>query len=71
MTKFLLSFALAVVTLSVAPKASKGADTDSLCPLGNATLRGTYMVIGGGHNCGRWVRHGSRNHHLRWEGKQR
>jgi hypothetical protein len=24
------------------------ADSDSLCPLGNATLRGTYMSIGGG-----------------------
>jgi hypothetical protein len=48
MTKLLGSFALAAVTFAVAPHALKAADGDVLCPLGTATLRGTYMVIGGG-----------------------
>jgi hypothetical protein len=48
MTKFLGSFALAAMTFAVAPHALKAADAGGLCPLGTATLRGTYMVIGGG-----------------------
>jgi hypothetical protein len=46
MTKLLISFALAAMTLAAAPQALKA--TDVLCPLQNATLRGTYMVTGTG-----------------------
>jgi hypothetical protein len=38
--------ALAVITVAAAAQALKAAD--ALCPLGQGTLRGTYMVIGGG-----------------------
>jgi hypothetical protein len=46
MTKVLFFCSLAAMTFVAAPQALKAAD--ALCPLGNATLRGTYMVIGGG-----------------------
>jgi hypothetical protein len=41
---------LALVAFSAAltPQALKAADTEALCPLGNATLRGTYMLRGEG-----------------------
>jgi len=48
MTKLLISCALAAITFTSAPQALKAADTDGQCPLLNATLRGTYMVNGGG-----------------------
>jgi hypothetical protein len=48
MTKVLVSCALAAMTLVAAPQAIKAGDSGALCPLGNATLHGTYMVIGGG-----------------------
>ena len=48
MTKLLASCALAAITFVVAPQALKAADADPLCPLGNATLSGTYMLRGEG-----------------------
>jgi hypothetical protein len=45
MTKLFISFALAALALNTAPQALKAAP---LCPLGNATLHGTYVVSGGG-----------------------
>jgi hypothetical protein len=48
MTKLLVSCVLAAMTFAAAPQALKAADTDGQCPLQNATLRGTYMVTGGG-----------------------
>lgn len=46
MTKLLVPCALVAMTFAAAPQALKA--TDALCPLENATLRGTYMVTGGG-----------------------
>jgi hypothetical protein len=48
MTKLLVSCALAAMTFAAAPQALKATDTDALCPLQNATLRGTYMVTSTG-----------------------
>jgi hypothetical protein len=48
MTRRLVIFALSVITFAVAPQALKAADADALCPLGNATLSGTYMLRGEG-----------------------
>jgi len=44
MTKRLVILALAIMTFAAATKALKAADEDALCPLGNATLNGTYML---------------------------
>jgi hypothetical protein len=46
MTKNLAVFTLAAITMAAAPQALKAADNP--CSLGNATLRGTYMVHGSG-----------------------
>ena len=46
MTKHPVAFALAAITMAAAPQALKAADNP--CPLGNATLHGTYMVHGSG-----------------------
>ena len=46
MTKRLVNFVLAVMTFAAAPHTLKA--SDALCPLGNATLRGTYMLRGEG-----------------------
>ena len=48
MTKRLVIFALAVMTFAAAPHALKAADADTLCPRGNATVRGTYIAHGNG-----------------------
>jgi hypothetical protein len=48
MKKLLVSCALATMTFAAAPQALKATDSDGQCPLQNATLRGTYMVTGGG-----------------------
>lgn len=48
MTRLLVSCALAAITFAVAPHALKAADQDALCPLGNATVRGTYIAQGTG-----------------------
>jgi hypothetical protein len=48
MTKRLVILALAAITFVVAPQALKAADASALCPLGNATLSGTYMLRGEG-----------------------
>ena len=48
MTRRLVIFALSVITFAVAPQALKAADADALCPLGNVTLSGTYMLRGEG-----------------------
>src|SRR5271167_1671585 len=40
--------ALVVFTATLTPQALKAGDADALCPLGNATLRGTYMLRGEG-----------------------
>lgn len=48
MRKRLAIFALAVMTFAAAPQALKADDADALCPLGNATLHGTYMTQGTG-----------------------
>ena len=45
MTRRLVILALAAITFAVAPQALKA---DALCPLGNATLSGTYVLSGGG-----------------------
>jgi len=45
MTKLFISCALAALALTAAPQALKATP---LCPLGNATLHGTYVVSGGG-----------------------
>jgi len=47
MTKRLLIFALALTTFAAAPHSLKAAD-EALCPLGNATVHGTYMTQGTG-----------------------
>ena len=47
MTKRLAIFALVAMTFAAAPQALKAAD-DGLCPLGNATIRGTHMTQGTG-----------------------
>jgi hypothetical protein len=52
MTKVLFFCSLAAMTFVASPQAIKAADSAALCPLGNATLRGTYMVIGGGNIVG-------------------
>jgi hypothetical protein len=44
--KFLVTFALAIWTIVVAPTVLRA--TDALCPLQNATLRGTYLSHGTG-----------------------
>ena len=46
MTKRLVVFALAAITFAAAPRSLKAAD--ALCPLGNATLRGTYVSMSSG-----------------------
>jgi hypothetical protein len=46
MTKRLVILALAIMTFAAATKSLKAADDDALCPLGNATLSGTYMLRG-------------------------
>jgi len=46
LTKRLVVFALAATTFTVMPRDLKAAD--ALCPLGNATLSGTYMLRGEG-----------------------
>jgi hypothetical protein len=46
MIKFFASFALAALAFALAPQVLKAADP--LCPLGNATLHGTYIVSGAG-----------------------
>lgn len=46
MRKFSASIALAAMTFAMAPQALMAAD--ALCPLGNATLHGTYMSRGEG-----------------------
>lgn len=48
MTKHLVILTLAAIAFGVAPQTMKAAQEDALCPLGNATLRGTYMLHGGG-----------------------
>jgi hypothetical protein len=48
MTKRLVIFALSVMTFAAAPHALKAADDDGLCPLGNATIRGTHLTQGTG-----------------------
>ena len=48
MAKHLVLFALALGTFAAAPRSLKAADGNALCPLGNATLRGTYMSNGAG-----------------------
>jgi hypothetical protein len=48
MTRRLVILALAATTFAVAPQALTAANADALCPLGNATLRGTYVLQGGG-----------------------
>ena len=45
-TKLLATFALAAMTLAVAPQSLKASDAQ--CPLRNATLHGTYVVSGSG-----------------------
>ena len=46
MSRLFVSCALAAVTFATAPQALKAADDP--CPLGNATLSGTYMLRGEG-----------------------
>ena len=48
MTRRLVILALAAITFAVAPQALKADDADALCPRGNATLSGTYMLRGEG-----------------------
>jgi hypothetical protein len=48
MTKRLVIFALAVMTIAATPHPLKAADSDPLCPLGNETLHGNYMTISTG-----------------------
>ena len=45
MRNLFASLALAIITFTLTPQALKAG---SLCPLGNATLHGTYIVSGGG-----------------------
>lgn len=52
MIRCLATLALSAVILSVAPCALMAGDAEALCPLGNATLRGTYMVMGAGYVVG-------------------
>ena len=44
MTRRLVIFALSAVTLAVAPRALMASDAEALCPQGNETLSGTYML---------------------------
>ena len=46
MTKHLVILTLTAMTIAAAPQALKAAE--NRCPLGNATLHGTYMVHGSG-----------------------
>jgi len=48
MTKRLVILAVVAITFAVAPQALKGDDDDALCPRGNATLSGTYVLHGQG-----------------------
>jgi hypothetical protein len=48
MTKVLVSCALVAMTFAAAPQPLKATNEDTLCRLGNATLRGTYMLRGEG-----------------------
>ena len=48
MTSRLVILALAAITSAMAPSALMAGNADSLCPMGNATLRGTYMLRGEG-----------------------
>ena len=48
MTRRLVILALAAITSAVAPSALMAGTADPLCPMGNATLRGTYMLRGEG-----------------------
>jgi hypothetical protein len=48
MRQILVSFALAAMALATAPQTVKANDKDGHCPLRNDTLKGTYMVTGGG-----------------------
>ena len=48
MTKFVASCVLAAMGFVGAPQAVKANDKDGHCPLRNETLKGTYMVTGGG-----------------------
>jgi hypothetical protein len=48
MTKLLVCCALAAMAFAAAPQVLKATDMNGQCPLLNATLRGTYMVTGGG-----------------------
>jgi len=48
MTNRLVILALAAITFAAAPHSLKAADEDALCPRGNATLSGTYVLRGGG-----------------------
>ena len=50
MTKRLVVFALAAIALIAMPQSLKAAE--ALCPLGNATLKGSYMLRGEGTNVG-------------------
>ena len=43
MTKLVIFCGLVATTFATAPQALKADNADALCPLGNATLRGTYM----------------------------
>jgi hypothetical protein len=44
----LSSYAPAATTFATTTHGLKAADAGALCPLGNATLRGTYVVVGAG-----------------------
>jgi hypothetical protein len=48
MTKLFISCGLAAISFAIAPRALKAADSEALCPLGNETIRGAYMVSGSG-----------------------
>jgi hypothetical protein len=48
MTKRFVILALAAITFAVSPQSLKAADEDALCPAGNATLSGTYVLRGEG-----------------------
>ena len=48
MTRRLVILTLAAITFAVAPQALMAGDADALCPLGNATLSGTYVLHGEG-----------------------
>jgi hypothetical protein len=52
MMKRLMTLALAAITFAAAPQALKAQDEDALCPLGNATARGTYISHATGYVVG-------------------